>query len=305
LGWFEIPLPSWIADRMPAGGSSPLGSFLTGAFATVLATPCSAPFLGTAVGFALAGGTAQILAIFLCLGIGLALPYLGVAAMPQVARLIPRPGRWMGHLRRLLGLLLAATAVWLISVLGVQSGPSAAWADAALALAAAALLLIGTRRGTSPMVAACAGMLLIGMLVPPALLSPTGGHADLEAGWVPFDRAAIDREVAAGHIVLVDVTAEWCLTCKVNERLVLGDEAVRLRLTAPGVVAMRADWTRPDPAIGRYLAGFGRYGIPFYAVYGPRAPAGQALPEVLTPGIVLDALGGAGDTKVAGTPTGG
>jgi suppressor for copper-sensitivity B len=304
MGWFEIPLPSWLADRVPGSDSSLAGNFLTGAFATILATPCSAPFLGTAVGFALTGGVLQILAIFLCLGIGLALPYLAVAAFPRIARLMPRPGMWMAHLRRFLGVLLAGTAIWLLTVLAVQSGMLAAGIDAALALGAGIVLLISARRGRpAPALAGVAGILLIGMLLPPTLLA--GGQAvALEAGWVPFDRAAIDRDVAAGKTVLVDVTAEWCLTCKVNERLVLGDASVRTRLTAPGIVAMRADWTRPDPAIAAYLASFGRYGIPFYAVYGPRAPGGTALPEVLSAGLVLDAIKAASDPTLASIPAG-
>jgi len=236
-GWFEVPLPRRVADL---AGRTALGNFASGAFATLLATPCSAPFLGTALGFALASGPVEIVAIFLALGVGFAAPYLVVAAVPALVRLLPRPGRWMLLLRRLLGVALAGTAVWLVAILLAGQAPE---------------------RGAY-----------------------AGGP------WRKFDAAALGPLVHDGAVVFVDVTADWCLTCKVNERLVLDSDAVRARLGAAGVVAMRADWTRPDAAITAYLRRFGRYGIPFNAVYGPGAPAGVALPEILTADAVLAAL---------------
>ncbi|HEV2676583.1 MAG TPA: protein-disulfide reductase DsbD domain-containing protein [Aliidongia sp.] len=291
MGWFEIQLPWWLAGRLQGGGSSLAGSFLSGAFATLLATPCSAPFLGTAVGFALAGGPADIFLIFACLGIGLALPYLVVAALPALARFLPRPGSWMVTLRRILGLLLAGTAVWLVWVLREQAGTVAAGAVAVLGIAATAALAFGHRvprlgRGFAPVSA----ILLLGMLAPPAFLARTGDAAALGAGWARFDQAAIAPAVAKGQVVFVDVTASWCLTCQVNERLVLDKPDVKASLGAAGVVAMRADWTRPDPAITDFLKHYGRYGIPFNVVYGPGAPDGLPLSEVLTSTAVEAAL---------------
>ena len=291
MGWFEIQLPWWLAGRLQGGGASLAGSFLSGAFATLLATPCSAPFLGTAVGFALAGGPADIFLVFACLGVGLALPYLVVAAVPALARFLPRPGRWMVGLRKLLGLLLAATALWLVWVLSEQAGPIAAGAVALLALAATVVLALGHRAGgRGRIVAIVSAVLLFGMLAPPAFLVRTGAAAALDAGWARFDPAAIGPAVAKGQVVFVDVTASWCLTCQVNERLVLGQPEVRSSLGARDVVAMRADWTRPDPAIADFLKRYGRYGIPFNVVYGPGAPDGLPLSEVLTTAAVEAAL---------------
>jgi suppressor for copper-sensitivity B len=134
--------------------------------------------------------------------------------------------------------------------------------------------------------------LVLAAFVAPVMFTATSTPSTLAAGgpWRPFDAAALGDLVASGQIVFVDVTADWCLTCKVNERLVLDSDAVRDRLTAPGVIAMRADWTRPNAAIAAYLRRFGRYGIPFNAVYGPGAPAGVALPEILTADAVRAAL---------------
>ena len=283
-GFFEVPLPSFAGS---AGGRALAGSFATGAFATLLATPCSAPFLGTAVGFALSAGPGEILAIFLALGLAFPGPYLLVAAAPRLARLLPRPGRWMLMVRRLLGVALALSALWLLWVLAAEAGPAAAAALAALMAAAlATFLLLGpgwARRG------AVAVLLAVALAAPAALPAPLP-RAAADAFWQPFDAPAIARLVRAGHVVFVDVTAQWCLTCKVNERLVLDSAAVRRRLASPGVVAMRADWTRPSETITAYLRRFGRYGIPFNAVYGPGAPAGLALPEILTAAAVDDAL---------------
>jgi suppressor for copper-sensitivity B len=198
-------------------------------------------------------------------------------------------------LRRLLGLLLAGTALWLVWVLARQAGFVAAGLVTALGLAATLALAFGHRR--PPMArtfATISAVLLLGMLAPPAFLVRTGAAAALGAGWTRFDPTAIDPAIAQGRVVFVDVTASWCLTCQVNERLVLDKPEVKAALAAPGVVAMRADWTRPDPAIAAFLQRYGRYGIPFNIVYGPGAPDGLPLSEVLTRGAVEDGLAKAG-----------
>jgi suppressor for copper-sensitivity B len=239
-GLFEIPMPGWLLSQTGAGipHHSLAGHFLSGSFATLLATPCSAPFLGTAVGFALARGPGEILAIFTMLGIGMAAPFLALAARPGAAQRLPRPGPWMVTVKKGLGVALAGTAVWLGSVLWVQ-------------------------------------------LAPPATSTTR---------WAAFDQAAIQRAVADGKLVFVDVTADWCITCKVNKAAVIDRDPVAARLSEADVVAMKADWTRPDAAISAYLASFGRYGIPFNAVYGPKAPAGLALPELPSAADILAAL---------------
>lgn len=283
-GLFEVPLPPGIAAL---GERANLGNVAAGAFATLLAVPCSAPFLGTALGFALGAGPPEIVAIFLALGLGMASPYLLVAIVPRLAALLPRPGRWMIHLRRFLGLLLAASAVWLLSVLGGEIGLSAALGIGVLMATVAATLAWLRDRG--PRWATLGIALLAAMLVPAVTHPPA--EAERAGGiWRDFDPGAIPALVRDGNVVFVDVTADWCLTCKVNERLVLDAASVRQSLERPKVVAMRADWTRSDPAITAYLNRFKRYGIPFNAVYGPGAPAGLPLPELLTTGMVTRAL---------------
>jgi suppressor for copper-sensitivity B len=218
----------------------------------------------------------------------MALPYLVVAAIPGAARRMPRPGPWMVTVKRLLALLLVATAAWLASVLAVQVGAAATAAVAVLVAAAALLLRFGAafRLRMSGALALAIAAALVAAAVPPR----TGSSLALAAGWRGFEPAQIAALVAEGKVVFVDVTADWCLTCQVNKKLVLDTDGVRARLAAPETVPMRADWTRPDPAIAEYLRSFGLYGIPFNAAYGPGAPQGLALPELLTTEAVLEAL---------------
>jgi suppressor for copper-sensitivity B len=296
FGFYEIPLPAWaipeaIAHHEVRGF---VAHFLQGAFATLLATPCSAPFLGTAVGFALARGPGEIVAIFAALGTGMAIPYAAVAAWPRLVRYLPHPGRWMLMLRAALGVALVATAIWFLFVLGVEAGMRVAIAVAAAMAAILLVLGVGRRLAAALRIGAVAILVVgaagavAGWTMGSSQASPVA--AAIDGHWHPFDRAAIDRATAAGKLTFVDVTADWCLTCKVNEQAVLGRGQVASRLDAPDIVAMRADWTRPDPAIAAFLADHGRYGIPFYAVYGPGAPGGIALSELLTDSAVLDAL---------------
>ncbi|MEX1109418.1 MAG: thioredoxin family protein, partial [Dongiaceae bacterium] len=238
----------------------------------------------------------EILAIFVAMGIGLALPYLLVSAMPRLATALPRPGRWMIVLRRVLAVVLLATALWLLWIVAEIAGIPAALLAGLLLLAVLVLLWLRPRLGPTlrPASAILAAVLLFSALVP-ALLpggSREEGDAALAADalWQPFEPASIDRLVGEGRTVFVDVTAEWCITCAVNKRLVLERLPVADRLAAPNITAMRADWTRPDDGIAQYLASFGRYGIPFNVIYGPGAPEGIALPELLDSDAVLDAL---------------
>lgn len=310
MGWFEFSGPRWAFDAAETRAASHgvTGHFLTGALATLLATPCSAPFLGTAIGFALSRGALEIVAVFLALGVGLASPYLLIAAFPRLATRMPRPGRWMLHLRRVLGVALALTALWLLGVLATQQGPLTAGAVASI-LATLALGFAFADRLPAPLrrVAPAAVALLVIATVGVAAVLPRGGAGDgisaKDDYWIVFDEQAIPARVARGEIIFVDVTADWCITCKANKALVLSRGEVARKLGGGAIVAMRADWTRPDPAISRYLARFGRYGIPFNVVYGPGAPQGVALPELLTSDTVLAALdqAGAGAAKAVAT----
>jgi suppressor for copper-sensitivity B len=297
FGWLPILLPHFAYEaaaelRAPTPYAD---AFLTGVFATLLATPCSAPFVGTAVGFALAQGPAEIAAVFAALGLGMAAPYLAIAAMPRLIRLLPRPGRWMYWLRLALGLALAGTAVWLVAVLAALSGARAALA-AGVALAAVVVLLALRSRRTIPAGGArAAGAAAAALAIAAVLWPAVAGVAPLDAAatasrWQRFDAGQIQRLVGEGKTVFVDVTAAWCLTCKVNEAAVLERNPVAGRLFGPGIVAMRGDWTRPDPSLTRYLESFGRYGIPFNVVYGPGRPQGELLPELLSAAVVEQAL---------------
>ena len=295
FGSFEIALPGWAsraAEKTPHEGLG--GHFLTGALATLLATPCSAPFLGTAVGFALARGSLEILMIFTALGLGLALPYLLVAALPGLAAALPRPGPWMVTLRRVLGLAMAGTAVWLLTVLAAQIGLGGALLVAALLLAFALAVGLGARGLLRGKVLPVSGLLAAAALGA-VLLFPTperaaDGSDGSETLWQRFDEARVQSLVSQGGVVLVDVTADWCITCKVNKSAVLERGQVRALLEGGAVSPLQADWTNPDPAISAYLESFGRYGIPFNAVYGPGAPEGIALPELLSEAAVLEAI---------------
>ncbi|MGE5546751.1 MAG: protein-disulfide reductase DsbD family protein [Solirubrobacterales bacterium] len=306
-GLFEIPLPSFL---MTGGRAHPhhtrFGHFLSGAFATLLATPCSAPFLGTAVGFALARGAVEIFAIFAMLGLGMAAPFLLVAAWPAAAQRLPKPGRWMIVLKKVLAVALVATAAWLLAVLAAQAGSvSAVMVGGALA-AAIAMLAVRTRLPEATRSAATvAALALAGFaFVAPfqvGLADGDGQAREHGAGvaWQPLDTAAIPKLVAEGKVVFVDVTADWCITCKVNKATVVERGEVARRLALPTMVPMRGDWTRPDEGISRYLASFGRYGIPFNAVYGPGAPDGIPLSELLTEDEVVTALNTAAANGVA------
>lgn len=304
-GWLDLSLPGGLASGLAAAGAgSRWGSaFLIGLFATLLAASCSAPFVGTAVGFALARGPIEIAGIFLAMGVGLATPYLLGAAAPRLVGVLPRAGRWMIVLRGIFGLLLLGTAAWLVSILFQVAGALPALVVGAVAVLVLGLLasrshlrvlLPSVRRVSTISTGIALALAVLAVFIPTlgrALLAPAPPPVEVLSGpWRFFDRAAIAREVAQGRIVFVDVTAAWCLICKVNELTVLDRDPVAARLRAPGVVAMRADWTRPSPAITAYLQSFGRYGVPLDVVYGPGAPQGMLLPDLLTSGAVMAAF---------------
>jgi len=292
FGVFEIALPGWLQTRLGGiGGTSRAGDAATGFFAAMLATPCSAPFLGTAVAFALAGRGIDVFIVFTALGIGLAAPYLIVAARPSLAAALPKPGRWMLWIKWVMGLLLLGTVIWLAWVMMGVANLTAAIGTVLAGLALIGILSVGVRHPARSATAAIA--LVIGTavgatyvatpserIIPPTTILP----------WVAFDRAAIARHVSRGQTVFVDVTADWCVTCKANKTLVLEREPVVSALMATNIVLMQADWTQPSDVISNYLKANGRYGIPFNVVYGPGAPDGIILPEILRPGVVLDAL---------------
>lgn len=279
-GLFEITLPGRIAQAAGTSASKEGlgGHFVSGLFATLMATPCSAPFLGPAIGFAMTQSSARIAGIFTAVGVGMATPYLVLAAWPRATRFLPRPGAWMVRLKEVMGFLLFGAAIWLFYVLAAQlSAARLAWIQLALlALVVTVWLRSVARRKTLGrlamvgVVGAIAGTLWIAATSPPsrslaAAEAAAGGHVE----WVAFDEDRARELAAGGTPVFVDVTADWCFTCKVNERLVLDTPTIAQAFEERGVVAMKADWTNRDEAIGNYLADHGRYGLPFYLLYRP------------------------------------
>ena len=307
FGAFEFALPHGMQTRLAgAGGRNGYSAdFFTGMFGAVMATPCSAPFLGTAVAFALAGRAVDILIVFTSLGLGLALPYLVIAAFPRLVAFMPKPGRWMLIVKSVMGILLFATAVWLFWVLDGVAGLASVIAVAVLSGLAVLILTLPNVQSQFRWSIATASLVLA-LVAGPLLQQSAPARAESQSAlaWVAFDRSDIAKRVSAGEVVFVDVTADWCLTCKANKTLVIDREPVRSALDASGVTPMQADWTRPDARISRYLESFGRYGIPFNAVYGPSAPNGIVLSELLTTEDVMDALAQASgrdvSAKVAG-----
>jgi thiol:disulfide interchange protein DsbD len=284
------------------------GSFWSGVLATAVATPCTAPFMGTALGYALGVDAASALAVFTSLALGMGMPYVVLSASPSLLRALPRPGAWMETLQQLLAFPLLATVVWLLWVYGRQVGTDALTrALGGLLLAAFGAWLAG-RWGEAPAAAvrrlawAAAGAAILGgvILALPGRNagSPSAGSSAAAADphWIPYTRQALSAELLRGRPVYVDFTAAWCLTCQLNKRVVFGSGAVLEAFERHDVALMRADWTHYDPEITRALASFGRSGVPLNVLYGgdPRE-APTVLPTVLTPRTVLDALAGTVD----------
>ena len=266
------------------------GAFFTGVLATIVATPCSAPFMGTALGYALTQSAAVALGVFLSLGLGLAFPYLAIALVPRLGAFLPRPGRWMDTLKQLLAFPLLGTVVWLTWVASVQSGPSAVVAILGmlvlLTFAAWAGRYFTGRLKQTIVVAAAIAALATGMSQ-----TTTTATARASEGWEPYSTQKVEALLKQGKPVFVDFTAAWCVTCQVNERLVLGRPAVQDKMRALGVVPVRADWTTSDPDITRALQKFGRDGVPLYVLYSGREDEPpRILPQLLTTDIVIAEL---------------
>lgn len=297
------------ADRAPRG----VEAFMGGVLVTALATPCSAPFLAAAVAYAVTAGAAESFVVFTALGLGLVWPLALVAAVPRLRAWLPKPGAWMVTLRQVLAFPLFATVVWLAWVLGRQAG-----VDAMAALLGACTLLAfglwalgrfgtvaaptGRRRLAQGLaIASVAGALALVARTPAPGASMQGAaragsatSATTDEGalpWRPYSAALLEAQRDSGRIVLLDFTADWCLTCKVNERVALESEAVRLALRDQDVALLRADWTTRDSIVTRALAAFGRNSVPFVVIY-PRArdAAPIVMPTLLTSGIVTGAL---------------
>lgn len=243
FGLFTFRLPASLTTKLAThGGNGLAGHFWQGAFATLLATPCSAPFLGTAVAVALTASLPTLWGLFLALGVGMSLPWLLVAMRPGLAQRLPRPGRWMNGLRRLLGLMMLGSAIWLATLLLPHLGFSSSPAEKE------------------------------------------------RVNWQPLSEQAITDALAQHKRVFIDVTAEWCITCKVNKYNVLTTPSVQEALGQPDVVALRGDWTLPSDEITAFLNARGQVAVPYNQIYGPGLPQGQTLPTLLTRDNLLKTL---------------
>ena len=299
-GQFEIGLSLTSAGGRLAAKQGFAGSFFTGVLAVVVATPCAAPFMGVATGYALAQPAAITFAIFTALALGLAAPYLALAMQPAWTRLLPKPGAWMEVLKQATSLFMFGTAIWLTWVIAQAYG--AAMVGAVLSsflLFAVAGWFLGRwpAKRWSTAVAVLILACVIGLayfaptLAPPAAeTASTQGATAAASTWQPWTPGAVQRSLAAGNPVFVDFTAGWCLSCQVNERVALTQPEVLQDFKAHKVVLLKADWTRQDPAITRALTALGRSGVPVYALYTPGEQSPKLLPQVLTPSIVTDVL---------------
>jgi thiol:disulfide interchange protein DsbD len=259
------------------------GSFFTGVLAVVVASPCTAPFMGTALGYALTQPAVIALAVFAALGLGLALPFLLIGFVPPLARLLPRPGAWMETFKQAMAFPLYLTVAWLVWVLARQTGVDAVPVVlSGLVMIAVASWLMHRHGPVSRALRYAALVVAVGLLFVPSLDAP---QVQAQA----YSDARLAELRAQGRPVFVNLTADWCLTCKFNERAAIGTDAVREAMARRGVVTLVGDWTRADPALTAVLTRFNRAGVPLYLLY---APAGepQVLPQVLTPDGMVEAI---------------
>jgi thiol:disulfide interchange protein len=290
-GLFDIGLSLTSVGGELAQKGGYTGSFFTGVLATVVATPCTAPFMGAAIGFALAQSGLITFAVFTALALGLATPYLLLSLQPSWTRILPRPGAWMEVFKQITAIVFFATVIWLTYVYGSLFGASGQGVyHAALLLTCFLLLAIaGWVLGKWPARwSSSIAAMVIGAI---ALAVPLYQPKDTTLAWQPFSQSALEQARAAGHPVFIDFTAAWCLSCQVNERVVLKSSEVQQQFRDNNVTLLRADWTQYDSEITKQLASVGRSGVPTYVIY-PADPKAQAdvLPELLTKDIVLRAL---------------
>ncbi|VEI73296.1 Thiol:disulfide interchange protein DsbD precursor [Serratia fonticola] len=293
FGLFHLQLSSSLNTKLAThNGRGLSGHFWQGAFATLLATPCSAPFLGTAVAFALAAPLPVLWGMFVALGIGMSLPWLLIAAWPALALRLPRPGRWMNGMRLALGLLMLVSSLWLLSLMTNHIGVKPTLIVGAILLLGL-LLAVWQRLGARPAGIATASVLVVGglaLLVGSLTANQWRQPLHDNIAWQPLSEQAIAQALADNKRVFVDVTADWCVTCKANKYNVLLRDEVQKALSAEDVVALRGDWSRPSESISTFLQQRGSVAVPFNQIYGPGSPDGEVLSPLLTREAVLQAL---------------
>lgn len=284
-----------IAGRWMGAGQSLVsrsgwsGSFFTGVLATLVATPCTAPFMGAAIGYALTQSTLVGLTVFAVMGLGLALPILVLTYIPALGRRLPKPGAWMLTFRQLMAFPLFATVLWLLWILIELTEPVVVMTAGLGLLLLTLVFWLG--RWAPRLTGASWRLLRLGQLVLALwALSLVFSTPQPDEQWQPYDAAALQRYQANGEAVFVDVTAAWCITCKANESVALSGEAFDRLVQRTGVQLMRADWTRPSPVVDALIESFGRNGVPLYILYPANGSAPELLPQILTPGLVARAF---------------
>jgi thiol:disulfide interchange protein/DsbC/DsbD-like thiol-disulfide interchange protein len=296
FGVYELSVSAYATKGLAklASGQGYGAAFFQGVFATILATPCTAPFLGTASAFAFAQPGWMTLLVFLFIGFGMALPYLLLAINPKWLRHLPRPGEWMLRLKQIMGFLLVATLLWLAWILGQMRG-----ADAIVRLGAILLIIaiLAWIKGSfwTPL-SSLRSRLLAAVSMVCVLLLAAGAYGFVtrpsQLVWQQFSQATLDKALESGRPVFIDFTADWCITCKTNERFAIDTPEVRQEFSKRKVIALKADWTKGDPEITAILKEHGRVGVPMYLVYpnGSKETQPVLLPELITSKTVLDAL---------------
>ena len=312
FGVFEIWLPGSATTKMDSAGSKQglAGAFFTGALLVLLSTPCSAPFLGTAMGFAFTASTPVLLLFFTAAGIGLALPYMLVSAFPSVLKIFPKPGAWMVTLQKVMGVLLLGTVAWLLWVVHEQAGNYGVAVFAVIAFLSV-ILSFAIGKIAPPgvafirEVAAVVGSIVLLAAFWFAFASPKyeaevnaifdtrAAQLITEDGWYRYTPELIENFAKTGRTVFIDATADWCLTCKTNEAAVLNREDFKHAMDSLNVARVKADWTRETPEVNALLKSMGKSGVPAYAIY----PAGDAskqivLPELLTTNAIVEKIVG-------------
>ena len=310
LGVFEVWLPGSATTRMDAAGHKAglIGAFFTGALLVLLSTPCSAPFLGTAMGFAFTASTPVLFLFFTAAGLGLALPYLVVCAFPAVLKVFPKPGKWMVTLQKAMGVLLLATVAWLLWIVNQQAGDMGVALFLGLVLVSGVFsFIIGKFAPPGVAFAREAGAFAVAVIILAggwfAFAAPQYGkilderfnarmaQQVLEGGWYRYSPELVAEFAKAGRTIFIDATADWCLTCKANEAAVLDQEDFRKAMDSAGVIRMKADWTRETPEVNELLYSMGKSGVPAYAIYPKGDKSRQVvLPELLTTGLILEAI---------------
>lgn len=310
FGVFEVWLPWGATTKMDEAGrkSGIAGAFFTGALLVLLSTPCSAPFLGTAMGFAFTASAPVLFLFFTAAAIGLAAPYLLVSAFPAVLKVFPKPGPWMVKLQKVMGVLLMATVCWLLWIVNEQAGGTGVGLFAVVAvLAIAASFALGKIAPPGSAFVREVGTFVVAVIVIAAVwfavLAPRYeavvqarfdariSEQKTEDGWYRYSPALIEELAAAGRTVFIDVTADWCITCKANEAAVIGREDFARAMDSLNVVRIKADWTRETPEVNALLRSLGKSGVPAYAIY-PKGDASKqiVLPEILTTGGIVEKI---------------